>query len=405
MIRNFLHHSDEIREELKGALRSFFNSETLILNDTRLLIIPEVLPHIPFVGWYDQRILPILSDTNFALSDPFYDDILHYFQRLGLSENVHIHSFENNPSISLTENILSNPSFIEELKQRNYKTLINFSVDSRVEQLASAIGAECIVSSVVSNQANDKWLLKKFLSHADLPTIEGVYTSDANVIREYFERKEHYFFKSPHGVSGYGFWSNQKNSLEDILSQYNGIELIIERVIEKESSPSIQFCIYENDGVKNAIIFGFTDQILEGWQHYLGNESPSIYFKENKEITRECLRQSEKIIEYIMSLGYVWFGGIDFMVSTEKQVYASEVNARFTGATYPAITSFLLSWSLVTPWKYITHEWVTGSITEHLEKSIQNPEEYGTFPLCIAPLEKYWRTQILTIWLVDEHDI
>lgn len=156
MIHNFLDHSNKLHSELPTALRSFFNPETLVLNDTRLLIIPEVLPHIPFVGSYDQRILPILSDTNFAISDPFYSDILEYFNRLGLSKNIHIHSFPNNPNISLTENILENPSYIQELKTRNYKTLINFSVDSRVEQLASEIGATCIVSSDISHQANDK---------------------------------------------------------------------------------------------------------------------------------------------------------------------------------------------------------------------------------------------------------
>jgi hypothetical protein len=156
MIHNFLDHSNELHNELPIALRTFFHPKTLVLNDTRLLIIPEVLPHIPFVGSYDQRILPILSDTNFAISDPFYSGILNYFNTLGLSKSVHIHSFPNNPNISLTENILENPSYIQELKARNYTTLINFSVDSRVERLASEIGATCIVSSDISHQANDK---------------------------------------------------------------------------------------------------------------------------------------------------------------------------------------------------------------------------------------------------------
>jgi len=44
------------------------------------------------------------------------------------------------------------------------------------------------------------------------------------------------------------------------------------------------------------------------------------------------------------------------MISTDKKVFATEVNARFTGATYPAISSFLLNESLNTPWKYITKE-------------------------------------------------
>lgn len=89
------------------------------------------------------------------------------------------------------------------------------------------------------------------------------------------------------------------------------------------------------------------------------------------------------------------------MVS-DGQVYATEVNARFTGATYPAITSYLLSGSLITPWKYITHEGVVDSHTNYLEQSIRSPDEYGMFPLCIAPIEHHGRAQVLFLGEFDD---
>lgn len=402
-IINFITNPEETKIAIHECLDYFFNKETLILNDTRLLIIPEILPHIPFVGWYDQRILPILKNTTVIFSKPFSETTHQYYNNLGLSTNVEVLQIENNHTISHTENILWNPELIENLKSIWYKTLINFAIDPKVEKLATMIGAKTLVTSEISELANNKLKLKQFLEKEWLPTVNGVYTNESEIIEEYFNKKDHYFFKDPLGVSGYWFWSNQKNTLEEILTWYNWKDLIIEQVIEKEDSPSIQFCIY-GESSKKATIFGFTDQILEWGQHYMGNESPSRYYH-HKNISEEFIRQSEIIINYLINLDYVWFGGIDFMVSTNKEIYATEVNARFTWATYPAISSLLLTDTLDTKWKYLTREWATESIEEYTNISIKNSDEYGIFPICIAPLEQYGRAQVLFLWELDEHDI
>ena len=399
LVVNFLDHKEETKIHLQNALKTFFNKNTLVLNDTRLSIKPDILPHIPFVGSYDQRILSILSNTTVVFSHPFYAESHQYFSSLWLSDDVEILTIENNHHISLTEHILSDDWFVSQLRDRNFQNLINFSINEHVELLAEKIGAKCLVSSEVSRLANDKLKLKQFLEKSGLPTVDGVYTSDPAIIALYFSKEDHYFFKDPHGVSGYGFWSNHNNTLEQILSEYNGHDIIIERVIEKESSPSIQFLIYEEFGVKHACIFGFTDQILEWGQHYLGNESPSKYL--GSHLQTEFLRQSEVIMWYLFEIGYVGFWWIDFMVG-DGQVYATEINARFTWATYPAITSYLLSGSLITPWKYITREGAVDSHTGYLEQSIRSPDEYGMFPLCIAPLEDHGRAQLLFIGEFDE---
>ena len=395
LVVNFLDHKEETKIHLQNALKTFFNKNTLVLNDTRLSIKPDILPHIPFVGSYDQRILSILSNTTVVFSHPFYTESHQYFSSLWLSDEVEVLTISNNHHISLTEHILSNEWFVSQLRDRNFQNIINFSVNEHVEILAEKIGAKCLVSSEVSHLANDKLKLKQFLEHSGLPTIEGVYTDDPDIIASYFWRKDHYFFKDPQGVSGYGFWSNQNNTLEQILSEYGWKDIIIERVIEKESSPSVQFLIYEDAGEKYACIFGFTDQILQEWRYYLGNQSPSVYV-DHHYLRSEFMRQSEIIMHYLFEIGYVGFWWIDFMVG-DGQVYATEINARFTWATYPAITSYLLSGSLITPWKYITREGAVDSHTGYLEQSIRSPDEYGMFPLCIAPLEDHGRAQLLFI--------
>lgn len=64
------------------------------------------------------------------------------------------------------------------------------------------------------------------------------------------------------------------------------------------------------------------------------------------------------------------------MIDGQGYVYATEVNARFTGATYPAITSILLHKSVDVSWQYMTHEGQLGTIPEYLERSIQFQGEY-----------------------------
>lgn len=403
-IQNFIEQPVETVVSIREAMWYFFNKETLVLNDTRLLIIPSVLPHIPFVGSYDQRILPILSNTTLVISDPLYPEIFEYLDSMGFTNNVDVISITNNTSIPLTENILQDESILKKLRDKKFKKVINCFIDERVEELARTIGAITDINSDISRWANDKAKLKQYLERNNLPTISGTYTSESEVIKNYFNKEEEYFFKSPQGVSGYGFWSNKKNSLDEILQWIGEDEIIIEQVIAKESSPSIQFCIYGEKDARKACIFGFTDQILEGGQYYLGNQSPSRYHG-NAFIEKEIIRQSEAIMEYLMSIEYVGFGWIDFIVTPEHAIYATEVNARFTGATYPAITSLLLTQSLVTPWKYITKEGETSNIEDYLKISIKTSGEYGLFPLCIAPLNNWGRAQVMYIWGMDEYDI
>lgn len=81
-IINFISEPELSKKAIQDCLDEFFNKDTLVLNDTRLLIIPEVLPHIPFVGGYDQRILPILKNTNVIFSKPFSKKTHQYYNSL-----------------------------------------------------------------------------------------------------------------------------------------------------------------------------------------------------------------------------------------------------------------------------------------------------------------------------------
>lgn len=391
-IINFKTDEDLAINSLKINLEKFLDKDTLIINDTRLMIIPNVLPSIEFVCTYDQRILPMLKNTNIIFTYPFFQKIQDYYKNLWLIENVNILLIDNIKEITLTKNILQNKKLIEKLKSYKFKKIVPFCVNDDIDELSKILNVPLSISKDIFIKANNKLLFKKYLIQVNLPTIDWIFTSDFKILKSYFYKKDRYLFKDPFWVAGYWFWDNNENRLEELEKNYWWKELIVEKFIEKESSPSVQFFVSEDS--KQIIIFGITDQLLKNWKIYLWNKSPSIYSESL--IWDELLRQSIKIIEYIVSLWYTWFAWIDFIIDKQKKVYATEVNARFTWATYPAITAMLLKSSLKSNWEYYNYEWESEIIDNYLSnKIIKSKNETWIFPLWLSWIEKFGKANLL----------
>lgn len=391
-IIDFKTDENRVIQWLKKNMETFLDKDTLVINDTRWMIIPSVLPFIEFVCTYDQRVFPILKNTNTIFTHPFSQELQDYYKRLWLVENVNVILTDNIKEITLAKNIWQNKQLIEKLKSYKFKKIVPFFVNDDMDELSKLLDIPLSVSKEIFIKANDKLLLKKYLIQAGLPTIDWHFTSDIKVLKSYFDKSDRYLFKDPLWVSGYWFWDNKENTFEELEENYIGKELIIEKFIEKESSPSVQFFISEDK--KQAIIFGITDQLLENWKIYLWNKSPSIY--DESEVWDELLRQSVKIIEYITDLWYTWFAWIDFIVDVEKMVYATEVNARFTAATYPLVTSMLIKSSLKSSWEFYNYEWESEKIDSYLEKKvIKSWDETWIFPMQLSWIEKFGKANVL----------
>jgi len=391
-IIDFITNEPQTIALLQSQIGNFLNNETLVINDTRGMIIPSVLPFIEFVCSYDQRIFPLLKNTNVVFSYPFSFEVEEYYKKLWLTQNVWVFLIENQKEITLAKNIAQNKEFIEKLKSYHFKKIVPFFVNNDMQELSKILDIPLSVSQDIFIHANDKLLLKKYLIQAQLPTIDGDFTSDKEILKKYFLSPERYLFKDPLWVSGYGFWDNTENTFEELEANYWGKELIIEKFIQKESSPSVQFFISEDKSI--GIIFWITDQILENGKIYLWNKSPSQYV--GTKIQDTLISQSKKIIEYITKIGYNGFWGIDFIVDTSGEVYATEVNARFTGATYPAITALLLKWTLWAPWEFFNYEWDSQKIENYLQdQAIKTAHETWIFPLWLSGIEKFGKANIL----------
>ncbi len=394
MNKTITFQSDPIicKKMLLEWLYFLFDKKTLIINDTRASIIPEVLPHIEFVGCYDQRILPILQDTSIVFSTPFFQEIQKYYQTFWLAQWVQVITIQNKKENTLGYLLLNNQNILSKIQSLWMKKILPFFINDDMQKISENLNIPLNISRDIFLQANNKLLLKKYLQWVNLPTLNGCFTNDLDVIQKYFFQKERYLFKDPFWVSGYGFWDNHKNSIDEIVSQYQQKQLIIEKYIETIASPSVQFFIDEKN--KTQIIFGITDQILQDWKIYMWNTFPSVYT--GTKIWDELLQQAQKILEYIVTLWYTWFWWIDFILSKDNKIYATEVNARFTAATYPCVTSLLLYGDFNKKWKYYNQDVPPWNLSQFLkEECMQVGDIRWKFPIGCAGYESWGKINIL----------
>lgn len=106
--------------------------------------------------------------------------------------------------------------------------------------------------------------------------------------------------------------------------------------MKKIASPSVQIFVDED----TVYLFDMTEQILSDESVHEGNMSPPPGVKEIPEVERELWRQGAIAATWLHSQGYRGTASADFLlVERQKRIdtILCEVNARVTGATYPAL--------------------------------------------------------------------
>jgi hypothetical protein len=91
---------------------------------------------------------------------------------------------------------------------------------------------------------------------------------------------------------------------------------------------------------ETVFLFDWTEQILSHDSVHEGNTSPPPYSAEHPEIKEELFRQAAIAGEWLHDQGYRGTASTDFLVTDREghtEVTICEINARLTGATYPAV--------------------------------------------------------------------
>jgi hypothetical protein len=267
--------------------------------------------------------------------------LVTYFSSLGLRLPALVEAEDASRSASIAR--------AAEFREHPARWVDGFVTDRALEETARSLGKRTVNTSHGSRDSNDKVRLARFLEETGFPVFDsliiqhrGEFTEAAKELR----RRGYRFavLKSAIGASGCGMCKIDLTgpaSPPDYL--FHDPEALLQGWIDETTpgvevigSPSVQFYITENE----VHFFDLTEQILSRACVHEGNIAPPPWIASYPDLREELFRQASTIGRFIHGTGYRGTGGVDFLAIRRNghvDAYACEVNARVTGATYPAL--------------------------------------------------------------------
>jgi len=229
--------------------------------------------------------------------------------------------------------------------------LDGFVTDDLLTDVARVLGKRTIITPEISRQGNNKLLLHRFLEDGGFPVFDtaiaerpadipaaadslrakgyrrvvvkaqvgasGIGMRRLDAARPELDRvDEHMFFEGPCLVQGW---------LEDGLDG-----------LREVGSPSVQMFLGEG----SVSLYDVTEQILSSQSIHEGNRAPPPYWRTLPGCEEQMRDQAGAVGRWLHDGGYRGTASADFLVVERRgriEVRLCEVNARVTGATYPAV--------------------------------------------------------------------
>ncbi len=231
--------------------------------------------------------------------------------------------------------------------------LDGFVTDDTLDALARKLDLRTICSPGGSIRGNNKWLLQQFLEAEDLPAFDTEVAESPEDVpaclkaladRGYAKAAA----KSQIGASGIGLvkLSTRESGasavpeclfFEGPVMIQGWLEPGINRVRHLRS-PSVQ--LFLND--ETVFLYDVTEQILSQDSIHEGNESPPAYLDSTPWLRGELYRYAGIAGTWLHGQDYRGTASVDFLLvdregEPEPEIIICEINARVTGATYPAV--------------------------------------------------------------------
>ena len=309
----------------------------------------RLLPIMGLLFGGGQNLLVLEREPDVALADYFRNDLglrLPGVQVLTHRDYLAMGRDLREGSTLLNEDLLS--------KWRDHPATAvdGFVTDDTITALARRIGKRTIATPEGSKAGNNKLLLHQHLEREGLPVFETrLAISPADVPRCLNELArlgyDHAVVKSQIGASGIGLIKMSTQGADDPvpgLFFHEGPCMVQGWVrrglqgVRKIFSPSVQLFLDH----ESVYLYDLTEQILSHESVHQGNESPPPYLGEFQGLMEELFRQAGVAGLWLHGQGYRGTASVDFLVAALDEpgtcrVYACEINARVTGATYPSV--------------------------------------------------------------------
>jgi len=307
-----------------GRLVSILN---LIFRKGKNLIFLEAPP--------DASLLDYLSNT-LRLTLPDMEILPHslYASFTGQTSQGHLTAFE---------------PVIERLRSHSAEWVDGYVTDEALTSLAERSGKSTITTLAGSKKGNNKFLLHHHLLGKGLPVFDTLTASSPGEITSCLARLRDRGYgkavlKSQIGASGCGMVKHDMTACPGKqFPEFLFFEgpCLVQGWLDDEmagvrrvGSPSAQMFLSE----KELSLFDITEQFLREDSIHEGNISPPPYLSEG--LKEEILSQAEIAGRWLHSQGYRGTASVDFLVierEGREQALICEINARVTGATYPAV--------------------------------------------------------------------
>jgi hypothetical protein len=242
-------------------------------------------------------------------------------------------------------------SMIADLRLHQASWVDGFVTDRTLVEVARYLQKRTITTAAGSKHGNNKYLLYRHQLEKGLPVFETLLAFGPGEIPSCLERLAALGYgkavvKAQIGASGYGMMrlDTARSSAPNVPDHFffEG-PCMVQAWLDQESagvvrvgSPSIQ--MFLND--ETVFLFDWTEQILSQDSVHEGNTSPPPYIAEHPELKEELFRQAAIAGEWLHNHGYRGTASTDFLLTQREghtQVTICEINARVTGATYPAV--------------------------------------------------------------------
>ena len=235
--------------------------------------------------------------------------------------------------------------------------LDGYVTDPVLETLAERLGKNTLSTGHASRNGNNKVALHQHIESIGLPVFDTVLIDSPADLAPACRDLQSRGFRSAAaraaiGASGIGMTKIDFAELSDDTTVpdhfFTEGPCLVQGWVESGRggisqlfSPSVQLFLSDRE----IQLYDLTEQILSGDSVHQGNEAPPPWLDESEAdadaIRDELFRQAEVAARWLHGEGYRGTASVDFIVAMKgtatPDIYICEINARVTGATYPAV--------------------------------------------------------------------
>lgn len=314
------------------------------------------------VPTYGGRLLPILNllfrkGDNLIFLEAAPDQVMVDYLTGGLGLTLpEMKILSHHEYTSLKERIANNKleakePIISRVREHSAPWVDAYATDFAITAIAERAGKSTLSSLEGSKRGNNKFLLHHHLVEKGFPVFDTEVASNPEKVSACLRelQKKGYkkaVLKSQIGASGCGLIkAGTGDSESGKFPEYLFFEgpCLVQGWLDEEmdgvrsiGSPSVQMFLSDTD----LTLFDITEQFLKDDSVHEGNVSPPPYLKKTPAIQEELLFQAGVAGQWLHAQGYRGTASADYLVIEKKgetKIITCEINARVTGATYPAV--------------------------------------------------------------------